>query len=114
MLHLFFLMYGSETWTLNKQLEDRIDAFEMWVYRRIGRTSWKEKKTNKEVLKTLNMKKELLREIKIRQIKYFGHIKRHDTLLKTLLEGKKSKGGEQEVGRNTSGRVTSHDGQVTV
>ena len=34
------------------------------------------------------MKKELLREIKIRQIKYFGHIKRHDTLLKTLLEGK--------------------------
>ena len=82
------LMYGSETWTLNKQLEDRIGAFEMWVYRRIGRTSWKEKKTNKEVLITLNMKKELLREIKIRQIKYFGHIKRHDTLLKTLLEGK--------------------------
>ena len=54
------LMYGSETWTLNKQLEDRIDAFEMWVYRRIGRTSWKEKKTNKEVLTTLNMKKEKL------------------------------------------------------
>ena len=106
-------MYGSETWTLNKQLEDRIDAFEMWVYRRIGRTSWKEKKTNKEVLRTLNMKKELLREIKIRQIKYFGHIKRHDTLLKTLLEVK-SKGSEQEVGRDTSGRVTSQDGQDTV
>ena len=59
----------------------------MWVYR-IGRTSWKEKKTNKEVLKTFKMKKELPREIKVRQIKYFGHIKRHDTLLKILLEGK--------------------------
>ena len=82
------LMYGSETWTLNKHIDDRIDVFEICVYRRTGRTSWKEKKTNKEVLTTLNMKKELLIKIKLRQIKYFGHIKRHETLLKTLLEGK--------------------------
>ena len=45
MLHYSMLMYGSETWTLNKQLEDLIDAFEMWIYKRIGRASWKEKKT---------------------------------------------------------------------
>ena len=60
----------------------------MWVYRRIGRISWKAKKTNKYVLETLGMKRAILGEIKSRQIKYFGHIKRHDTLLKFLLEGK--------------------------
>ena len=76
------LLYGAETWVMNKKLEKNIEAFEMWIYRRIGRVSWKEKKTNKEVLQQLGMKKELLKEIKIRQIKYFGHIKRHDTILK--------------------------------
>ena len=50
--------------------------------------SWKAKKTNKYVLETLAAKRTLLAEIKSRQIKYFGHIKRHDTLLKFLLEGK--------------------------
>src|SRR5579871_1765085 len=81
-------MYGSETWTMNKEMENRIDAFEMWIYRRIGRISWKDKKTNKEVLENLGMKRVLLKELKGRQLKYFGYIKRHDSLLKTLLEGK--------------------------
>ena len=40
------LLYGSESWTLNKMMEDKINAFEMWVNRRIGHLSWKEKKTN--------------------------------------------------------------------
>ena len=31
------LFYGSETWTLNKQLENRLEAFEMWIYRKVGR-----------------------------------------------------------------------------
>ena len=82
------LLYGAETWTLNKQLEDRIETFEMWMYRRIGRISWKDRKTNEEVLNILGVKRELLKEIKFRQSRYFGHIKRHNTLLKTILEGK--------------------------
>ena len=45
-------------------------------------------KANESVLKRIGMKRELLQDLKIRQIKYFGHIKRHDTLIKTLLEGK--------------------------
>jgi len=44
-------------------------------------------KTNREVLEKLGIKQELL-EVKIRQVKYFGHIKRHNTLLKMVLEGK--------------------------
>jgi hypothetical protein len=37
------LLYGLESWTLNKMMEDKINTFEMWVYRRIGHISWNEK-----------------------------------------------------------------------
>jgi hypothetical protein len=69
-------------------MEHKINAFEIWVYRRIGHKSWKEKKTNKAVLEKLGMKQDLLNEVKTRQLKYFGNIKRHDSLLKNILEGR--------------------------
>jgi hypothetical protein len=56
----------------------------MWIYRRIGRVSWTEKKTNIEVLNQLKVKKELLNTIKPRQMRYFGHIKRHNKIMKTI------------------------------
>ena len=82
------LMYGAETWTMNMQLESRIEALEMWIYRRIGRISWKQKQSNETVLRILGMKRQLLNNIKKRQVKYFGHVKRHDTIIKNILEGK--------------------------
>ena len=61
----------------------------MWIYRRITRTSWKDKKTNKEVLKQLGMKEtSLIETIKKRKLAYYGHIRRHDTLQRKILEGK--------------------------
>jgi chaperonin cofactor prefoldin len=48
-----------------KQTDRDEIAFEMWVYRRIGHILWKEKKTDKSVLKNLKMKQELLKEMKI-------------------------------------------------
>ena len=84
------LLYGSESWTLNKMMEDKINAFEM--YRQIGHISWKEKKTNKAVLEKLGTKQDILKEVKTRQLKYFGHIKRHDSLLKNILEGGSEEG----------------------
>ena len=56
------LMYGSETWTMNKQLEDRISAFEMSIYRKIGRISWTEKLTNNRVLERLGIKIERVKD----------------------------------------------------
>src|SRR5579871_4018617 len=73
---------------MNKQLESRIEALEMWIYRRMERISWTEKQANNEVLKTLGMKREILKEIRSRQMKYFVHIKRRNTLLKIILECK--------------------------
>jgi hypothetical protein len=54
---------------------DKINAFEMPIglYRRIGHISWKEKKTNRAVVKKLKIEEELLKEMKIQQLKYFGY-----------------------------------------
>src|SRR5579871_1941993 len=71
----------------------------MWIYRRMGRISWTEKQTNNEVLKTLGMKREMLNEIRSRQIKYFEHIK--------------SKEYGREEDSDLGGWTTSRDGRVT-
>ena len=81
------LLYGSETWTLNKNLEKKIEAFEMWVFRRMGKISWTEKKTNKEVCAMLRVQPTILRTIKCRKLQYFGHIKRHNNICKHIMEG---------------------------
>ena len=81
-------MYGSETWTLTKTLEKKIEALEMWCLRRMGRISWKELKSNKEVCAIMKTKPNLLNTIKSRKLKYFGHVKRHNTICKMILEGK--------------------------
>ena len=82
------ILYGCETWTLTKPLMDKIEACEMWFLRRMGKISWKQKVRNEDVLKKLNVNKSLLSTIKTRKLKFFGHTKRHDTIMKDLLEGK--------------------------
>ena len=51
------LLYGGETWTLTKVTSDKLEALEMWLYRRMLRISWKEHKTNGEVLHKMKAKK---------------------------------------------------------
>ena len=91
------LLYGSETWTLNKTLEKRIEAFEMWTFRRMARISWTERKTNVEVCESLEVRPSLLETIKTRKIKYFGHLKRHVTIQSHIMEGRVS--GKRKRGR---------------
>ena len=82
------ILYGCETWTLTKALTDKIEACEMWFFRRMGKISWKQKLTNEEVLEKLNTQRSLMQTIKSRKLKFFGHTKRHDSIMKTILEGK--------------------------
>ena len=82
------ILYGCETWTLTKALMDKIEACEMWFLRRMGKISWKQKMKNEDVLKNLETEKTLLNTIKERKLKFFGHIKRHDSIMKNILEGK--------------------------
>ena len=80
--------YGSETWTINNSTEKYINAFELKCYRKILKISWTEKRTNKSVLEELKISENwLLNNIKSRKLKYFGHVKRHDSIEKIILEG---------------------------
>ena len=82
------LLYGCETWTLTKVLCDKLEACEMFFLRRMGKISWKQKVTNDQVLEKFNTKRQLIDTIKFRKMCFFGHVKRHDTIIKEILEGK--------------------------
>ena len=70
-------------------MEAKIEAFEMWSYRRIMRISWKEMKSNAEVVKMVGLKNtELVLSIKKKKLAYYGHVRRQHSLQKLALEGK--------------------------
>ena len=62
--------------TLTKALEEKNDAFEMWCLRKMGGIRYKDRVTNEEVLKRLNIERNLLLTIKQTKRKYFGHLER--------------------------------------
>ena len=80
--------YGCEAWTLTKILERKIEVFEMWCFRMMGKVKWSDLISNEKALKILKSKKSLLVSIQQRKLKYFGHIKRKGNILTTLLEGR--------------------------
>jgi len=81
-------LYGSETWTLRKEDIKHIQAFEMWISRKMEKISWTAHVSNEEVLCLVQEQRSLLQVIKQRQANWIGHVLRHDCLLKTVLERK--------------------------
>ena len=81
--------YGSETWCLSKQAEQKINAFQMKSFRRILRVPWTEKRTNVSILQQLGNIEEnwLLNTVVKGKMAYFGHVKRHDSLERAIYEG---------------------------
>ena len=84
------VLYGMEGWTLTQRLEDKINAFEMWVYRRILKISWMDRVTNAEVLARMNTSLTLLISVKKRKLLYFGHVMRNEKyrLLHLIIQGR--------------------------
>ena len=82
--------YGCEAWTLKKDEEKKINAAELWFYRRLLRIQWTEKRTNNSVLEELAVKPELLSKINRRRLNYLGHTIRNTrtNLMATVLQGK--------------------------
>jgi len=82
-------MYGCESWTLKKDDEKRISAFEMKCLRQVLRVSWTAKKTNEWVLETAGVSRSLLASVKEMKLAYYGHIlrKKGDCLEKELIQG---------------------------
>ena len=93
------LLYGCESWTLDPGIEKNIEAFEMYIYRRMLRIPWVEKVTNMEVLGRMCKSVELLLTLKERKTRYIGHVMRGDrySLLRLIIEGRIL--GKRSVGR---------------
>ena len=96
-------LYGCETWTLRKEEVRRLDALEMWLWRRMEKISWKERRTNEEVLRIIEERKCLVDTIVKRKKNWIGHIVRGDGLLKLVLEGRMD--GKRPRGRRRMGMI---------
>ena len=79
------VMYGFESWTIKKAECQRIDAFELWCWRRLLRVPWIARRSNQLVLKEISPEYSLVGL----KLKYFGHLmRRTNSLEKTLILGK--------------------------
>ena len=83
------VMYGCESWTIKKAEYWRMDAFELWCWRRFLRVSWTERRSNQSILKEINPESSLEGLMLRLKLQYFGHLmQRTSSLEKTLMLGK--------------------------
>ena len=102
-VHLFkaivfpVVMYGCESWSIKKSESWRIDAFELWCWRRLLKVPWTARRSNYSVLKEINPEYALKGLMQKLKLQYFGHLRqRTDSLEKTLILGK-IEGGRSRV-----------------
>ena len=89
------VMYGCASWTIMKAEGQRIDAFELWCWRRLLRVPWTARRSNQSILKEISPEYSL--EILMLKLQYFGHLmRRTDSFEKTLMlakiEGRRRRG----------------------
>ena len=83
------VMYGCEGWTVKKAEHRRIDAFELWCWRRLLRVPWTARRSNQPILKEISPEYSLEGLILKLKLQYFGHLmRRTDSLENTLMLGK--------------------------
>ena len=83
------VMYGCESWTMKKAEHRRIDAFEVWCWRRLSRVPWSARRCNQSILKEISPGCSLEGLMLKLKLQYFGHLmRRADSLEKTLMLGK--------------------------
>ena len=82
------VMYGCESWTVKKAEHQRIDAFELWCWRRLLRVSWIARRSNQSILKEISPGISLKGIMLKLKLQYFGHLmRRADSFEKTLMLG---------------------------
>ena len=92
------VMYGRESWTVKKAEHRRIDAFELWCWRRFLRVTWTARRSNQSILKQISPGFSLEGLMLKLKLQYFGHLmQRVDSLEKTLMLG--GIGGRRRRGR---------------
>ena len=89
------VMFGCESWTVKKAERRKIDAFELWCWRRLLRVPWTARRSNKSFLKEISPGCSLEALMLKLKLQYFGHLMlRADSLGKTLMLGGIGGGGE--------------------
>ena len=96
------VMYKCENWTIKKAECRRIDAFELWCWRRLLRVPWTARRSNQSILKEISPEYSLKGQMLKLNLQYFGHlIQRTNSLEKTLMlgkiEGRRRRGQQDEV-----------------
>ena len=95
------IMYGCESWTVKKAERRRIDAFELWCWRRLLRVPWTARRSNQSIQKEISPEYSLEGLILKLKLQYFGHLmRRTDSLEKTLMLGKiegRRRRGQQRI-----------------
>ena len=95
------VMYGCESWTIKKAEWQRIDAFELWCWRKLLRVPWTARRSNQSILKKISPEYSLEGLILKLKFQYFGHLmQRTDSLEKTLMLGK-TEGGRRRGQQRT-------------
>ena len=83
------VMYGCESWTIKKAERRRIDAFELWCWRRLLRVPWTARRSNQSILKEISPECSLEGLMLKLKLQYIGHLtRRADSFAKTLMLGK--------------------------
>jgi len=83
------VMYGCESWTVKKAERRRIDAFELWCWRRLLRVPWTAQRSNQSILKKIRPEYSLEGLMLKLKLQYFGHLmQRADSFERTLMLGK--------------------------
>ena len=83
------VMYGCESWTIKKAECQRIDAFELWCWKRLLRVLWTARRANQSILKEISPERSLEGLMLKLKLQYFGHLmRRADSLEKTRMLGK--------------------------
>ena len=93
------VMYGCESWTIKKAEHQKIDAFELWCWRRILRVPWTARRSNQFILKEISPECSLEGLMLKLKLQYFGHLIQTDSLEKTLMLGKIEGGRRREQQR---------------
>ena len=88
---------------MGKAEKSRLEAFEMWCWRRMARVSWKDKKTNEEVLQMVEESRRLLQTILERKKNWIGHVLRGEGLMLEVMEGRME--GRRGRGRKRIGML---------
>ena len=82
------VMYERENWTIKKVEFPRIDAFELWCWRRLLRVPWTARRSNQTIQKEISPEYSLEGLMLKLKLQYFGHLMRTDSSEKTLMVGK--------------------------